>query len=293
MVVISVFPVSESGDPSVAHMKRRIWQIASTLMHNGYLPVFFNLGLYQGFLKGYCTPTLNCYACPGAFLSCPIGALQHFAARGQFPFFLVGFLGLVGMAVGRMTCGWLCPFGFLQDMMKKLSRRAVRMPRWMGKLKYVSLVVIALMLPILLGEPWFSKLCPAGGIQGAIPWALAGSSDSPAMEGFDVSSMIGTLFWIKMVILGILLLGMVFIKRPFCRAFCPLGAIFSLFNRLSVIRLDVDPERCDGCGFCEGICPVDLKVYEEVDSAECIKCLECTKCPAGVITLRYGLGGKT
>ena len=160
-------------------MKRRIWQAISTVLHNAYLPGFFGITVYQGFLKSFCVPTLNCYACPGALMSCPIGALQHFAMGRQFPFFVVGFLGLMGGAVGRMTCGWLCPFGFLQDMMKKISRRVVKLPRWTRNLKYAALVILALVLPFLLNEMWFSKLCPAGGVEGAIPWVLGGARIRP------------------------------------------------------------------------------------------------------------------
>jgi ferredoxin-type protein NapH len=274
-------------------MKRRLWQIVSTILHNAYIPAFFNITIYQGVLKGYCTPTLNCYACPAAFMSCPIGSLQHFALRHQFPFFLVGVLGLIGAGVGRMTCGWLCPFGFLQDLMKKISRRVVKLPKWMGNMKYVSLVVLAILLPIFLGEMWFSKLCPAGAIEAAIPWAVAGTSDAPEWAGLDVRSMIGTFFWIKTAILVVFLVAMVFVKRPFCRTFCPLGAIFSLFNRISLVKLHLDQSKCTECGLCERLCPVDLNAYRELDSPECIKCLECTKCPTGAITARFGFGGKS
>jgi ferredoxin-type protein NapH len=272
-------------------MKRRIWQIISTVLHNAYLPGFFGMSLYQGFLKGVCTPGLNCYACPGALASCPIGALQHLVIGRQFPFFVVGFLGLVGVSAGRMTCGWICPFGFLQDMMKKLSKRVVRLPRWAGRLKYAALIILALLMPFLLGEMWFSKLCPAGGIEGAIPWALGGRGPDSA-AGFDVAGLIGSLFWAKIVILGAFLVGMVFIKRPFCRTFCPLGAIFSLFNKVSLVRMWVDKKACTECGICERLCPVDLKPYEEIDTPECIKCLECTKCPTGAIKVGLGLGGR-
>jgi polyferredoxin len=208
----------------------------------------------------------------------------------RFPYFLVGFLGLVGMAVGRMACGWLCPFGFLQDLMKRISRRVVKLPRWMGHLKYVSLVVLAILLPFFLGDDWVSKLCPAGGVEGAIPWVVMPTSDSSSLGGMDVRAAIGVLFWVKMTILAAFLIGMVFIKRPFCRTGCPLGAIFSLFNRLSLVRLRFDPAKCTECGICERLCPVDLKAHWELDSPECIKCLECTKCPTGAISVHVGFG---
>jgi polyferredoxin len=270
-------------------MKRRLWQTISTILHNAYLPAFSGITIYQGFLKGYCTPALHCYACPAAFTSCPIGSLQSFVIRRQFPFFLIGFFGLVGMGVGRMTCGWLCPFGFFQDLMKKISKRVLRLPRWMRYLKYVSLVVIAILLPFFLGEMWFSKLCPAGTLEAAVPWAVVGSSDSPEWAGLDVRAMIGTFFWLKMAILAFFIGVMIFIKRPFCRTSCPLGAIFSLFNRLSLVRLHLIKEHCDQCGLCDRICPVDLDVVRDLDSPECIKCLECTKCPTGAIKTTFGL----
>lgn len=263
--------------------KRRIWQIASTIAHNGYFPAYFGTFLYQGLLKGGCTPTLNCYACPSAFMSCPIGTLQNYAMRRQFPFFLAGFFGVVGMGVGRMTCGWLCPFGLLQDGMKKISKRVVRLPGWVGNLKYVSLVVLAIALPFFLTESWFSKVCPMGGIEGAIPWTVVVASGSSALAGMDVRSMVGNMFWVKMAILAAFLVGMVFIKRPFCRTTCPMGAIFSFFNKLSLVRLKVDRSVCTECNFCRDVCPVDLHAYREIDSPECIKCLDCVKCPSGAI----------
>jgi polyferredoxin len=263
------------------------------VLHNGYLPAYTGITIYQGLLKGVCAPTLNCYACPAAFMSCPIGTLQHFAMGRQFPFFLVGFLGLVGAGVGRMTCGWLCPFGFLQDILKKISKRLVRLPRWMGNLKYVSLVVLAILLPFFLGDMWFSKLCPAGAIEAAIPWAAAGGSGAPEWAGLDVRSMIGSFFWIKMAILGFFIGAMIVVKRPFCRTFCPLGAIFSLFNRVSLVRLRLDRDKCTECGVCDRLCPVDLDVLDQLDSPECIKCLECTKCPTKAIKATFGLKGRS
>lgn len=269
---------------------RRLWQALSTVAHNAYVPAFFTTFIYQGALKSGCTPTLNCYACPSALMSCPIGTLQHFAVRRQFPFFLLGFFGIVGMAVGRMTCGWLCPFGFLQDGMKRISRRIVRMPAWAEYFKYVSLVVLAIALPVLLTESWFSKLCPQGAIEGAIPWAAAAAARLEPVKGMDVGSMMGAMFWTKIAILAAFLVAMVFIKRPFCRTTCPMGAVLSLFNRASFVRLTVDPHACKECNFCQDVCPVDLVAYKQVDSAACIKCLECVKCPRGAIRVTYGFG---
>lgn len=271
-------------------MKRRITQIISTYAHNFYITGFISVTLYQGTLKSVCAPGLNCYACPAAGFSCPIGTLQHFGAVRQFPYFLLGFLGLVGLGVARFTCGWLCPFGFFQDMMKKISKRVVPLPPRLTHLKYAFLVIPAILLPIWLGDSWFSKLCPAGGLTAALPWVFMDTSRSEVVAGLEVRPLIGTIFWIKMGILAGFLAAMVFIKRPFCRLMCPLGAILSLFNRFSILRLVVDKEACTACGFCHDRCPVDLVSYDEVDSPNCIKCLECTKCPSGAVKVKAVLG---
>ena len=271
-------------------MKRRITQIISAYAHNFYITGFISVSLYQGFFKGFCAPGLNCYACPAATFSCPIGTLQHYGVVRQFPYFLVGLLGLVGLGIARFTCGWLCPFGFFQDMMKKLSKRVVPLPPRLTYLKYAFLVIPAILLPIWLGDSWFSKLCPAGGIEAALPWVFMDTSKSELLMGMEVRPLIGTLFYIKMVILAAFLVGMVFIKRPFCRLMCPLGAILSFFNRISILRLEVDRNACTGCGFCRQKCPVDLESFSEVDSTNCIKCLECTKCPAGAVKVKAVLG---
>jgi ferredoxin-type protein NapH len=271
-------------------MKRRITQVISTLAHNFYLAGFFSVTIYQGVFKSICGPGLNCYACPAAGVSCPIGSLEHFGVVRQFPFFLIGFLGLLGMGVARFSCGWLCPFGFFQDMMKKLSKRVVPLPHKLTYLKYAFLIIPTILLPIFLGDMWFSKFCPAGALEGALPWVSMDTSKSELLRGLDVGSLVGTVFWIKMVIFAGFLVAMVFIKRPFCRLMCPLGAIFSLFNRISIIRLRVDKDVCRKCGFCKDICPMDLHAYEEVDSLNCIKCFQCTKCPAGAVKVKAVLG---
>lgn len=271
-------------------MKRRITQIISTCLHNFYITGFISVSLYQGVMKSFCAPGLNCYACPAATFSCPIGMLQHYGVIRQFPYFLVGFLGLLGMSVARFTCGWLCPFGFFQDMMKKISKRVVALPHRLTYLKYAFLVIPAILLPIFLGDSWFSKLCPAGAIEAALPWVFMDTSRSESLMGMEVRPLIGTLFWIKMAILAGFLVGMVFIKRPFCRLMCPMGAILSLFNRFSVLRLHVDKQACTGCGLCHQKCPVDIYPYSQVDSTNCIKCLECTKCPEGAIKIIAVLG---
>jgi polyferredoxin len=236
------------------------YQLSIAVLANSY---FFS------FLKFLPCPIFNCYACPLAVFACPIGTLQHFFIIGAFPFATLGILGLTGAVVGRMTCGWLCPFGYLQDLLAKIKKKKKAIPGWLFYFRYVTLVGLVIWLPLWLKEPWFSKLCPAGTVEAGIPWLLLRA---------DLRAQAGTLFAIKIGILVFFLVWMVLSKRPFCRTTCPLGAIFSLFNKVSLIKLQVSQESCAECGQCKDICPVEIDIRDDPNSLNCIRCLECTTC---------------
>ena len=72
-------------------LKRRLIQVISALIYNADVTHWFNGTISQTGLKKVCVPGLNCYSCPGAISSCPLGALQNTLASGKFPFFITGF----------------------------------------------------------------------------------------------------------------------------------------------------------------------------------------------------------
>ena len=269
----------------MAFLKRRVFQTLGTFLSNAYVQGFslsvapgtlkITPVLYQGSLKSVCTPLLNCYACPSALFSCPIGTLQHFMATGTFPYYGVGTLSLVGASIGRMTCGTLCPFGFLQDLLYKFRSFKVRIPAWTGYFRYAVLAALVFLIPYVTRESWFSKLCPMGTLTGGLAWAT-----------FDlhVRSMIRSLFWVKIAILLFFVTTSLTVKRPFCRAGCPLGAIFSLFNKSSFLQLAWNPETCTRCGKCQKICPVDIRPDRNPTNPDCLRCLDCTRCPSLKLT---------
>ena len=263
-------------------MKRHIIQIIGSILPNSYFQVIWTKVIYRGSLKGFCAPLLNCYACPLAVASCPIGAIQHFMATSKVPYYVIGYLSLISLSVGRMACGWLCPFGFFQDLMAKIKLKKFPLPRYMGYLKYVALALLVFILPYLTQEHWFSRLCPWGAMEASIPWALWNPKDPNFLaltpHNTPIRDLIGGAYYLKIGILVAFLGLMLFFKRPFCFLACPLGAIFSLFNKFSIFRLKVDLTTCTNCGRCHRRCPVGLKVYENPNSPECIRCLECTKC---------------
>ena len=253
--------------------KRLVTQLISLAFTNSYILSFFK----------FCpAPVLNCHACPLAIMACPIGSVQHFIGQRRFPFILVGFLTIIGTLIGRMTCGWACPFGFLQDILFKIrsGKRKLRIKTINSAWKIVSYpVFIGLVLTgaFVTGEPLFCKLCPAGGLEAGVPLAIINPS---------IRAMVGTLFVVKIAIVLVFIIAAILIKRPFCRFVCPLGAAYSLFNKVSYIRLEVDNDLCNECGACRKVCPMDINVYLDPNSKDCIKCLECSFCPA--IKVVYG-----
>jgi len=270
---------------------RLLVQLGFGLLTNGNLPGFFRGSIYQGPLKKFCLPGLNCYSCPGALGACPIGALQAVATgrSSDFSFYVAGFLILVGVTVGRLVCGWMCPFGLVQDLLHRLPGKKIRKipgDRWLEKIRYAVLLVLVLLLPALVtgpggtGTPWYCKwLCPSGTLLGGVPLLAA----NPALR-----AAAGWLFSWKMLVLVAFLVLSVFIFRPFCRWFCPLGAVYGLFNPVSLLRYRVDREACIRCGKCQSACELDIPAYEKPNSPACIRCGKCLKsCPTDAIHCEF------
>ena len=99
--------------------------------------------------------------------ACPLGSLQAaLGKRGRFPAYVLGTLLLFGVLLGRLVCGFLCPFGLLQDLLDRVPLPKLKVPKRLDKplryLKYAVLVLLVV-LAFLLEEPAFCKfLCPAG-----------------------------------------------------------------------------------------------------------------------------------
>ncbi|OGF18081.1 MAG: hypothetical protein A2509_09450 [Candidatus Edwardsbacteria bacterium RIFOXYD12_FULL_50_11] len=252
--------------------KRLYVQIAATVLTFSYFlaPV----------LKYIPCPTLTCYACPLSVFACPIGTLQHFVILGVFPFFLLGILFLVGTLVGRWACGYLCPFGLFQDILARIRKQKFDPPSWLGWGRYVSLFGAAVIIPALTHEPWFSKLCPVGTLEAGIPIVVTAFIKVKLLGRFATElSMLGWLFWLKILLLALTVGAAIYIKRPFCRFICPLGGIFGMFSRVSLLQIKVDQYETSDKADCKKLCPVDIDITRDPASSDCIRCLQCTKCP--------------
>lgn len=267
---------------------RLILQACFAAFSNGYIKGFAKGKIFEGGSKFLCVPGMNCYSCPGALGACPIGSLQATLNDREYriSMYVVGLLVIFGSILGRFVCGFLCPFGLIQDLLFKIPfvKKIRRLPgekglRW---LRFIFLGIFVILLPMFiiditgLGEPWFCKwICPVGTLEGGIPLVLLNRGMREAA---------GFIFRWKVLILIITLFSSIIIYRPFCRYVCPLGAVYGIFNKISFYRFKIDSEKCTECGSCQKICKLDIPVWKNPNSMDCIRCGDCKAgCPHGAI----------
>jgi len=229
-------------------------------------------------LHNVCSPVFHCYACPLSTFACPIGVIAQFSALHIFPFVAIGLLIAIGALFGSLICGWVCPFGFLQDLVAKVPTPKFDLPKWAGNLRYVVLIVAVLAVPYFWGEEhwlFICRVCPAAALEAAVP-----NMTSQAITGEQIA-------WpnaLKLTIFGVFLIAIFFVKRPWCRMLCPLGAIFSLFNRVSAFFVRFNADECTNCERCHKLCDYGIEPEKRPNDSRCVRCLECTNCGPNALT---------
>lgn len=265
-------------------------QAAATLLQNANFKGFFTGRIYEGAGKNVCVPGLNCYSCPGAVGSCPIGSLQSFLGgmRFKFPYYVLGILIFFGAVLGRAVCGFLCPFGFLQDLIYKIpfiKKNRFKADKYLRYLKYIVLAVLVIILPMTFElTPFFCKyVCP----QGTIAGVLLAAADRGVREA------LGPLFSWKIILLAIFIVTGLILRRPFCKYVCPLGAVYGFFNKTALYRMTLDTSKCVNCKTCAKTCQMNIDPSKTPNSMECIRCGECVdSCPHGALHLGFASGVK-
>lgn len=265
--------------------KRTALQGIAALLQNANLKGFFTGRIYKGQGKRVCLPGLNCYSCPGAVGSCPIGSLQNAlsAYRFRFPYYVLGLMIFFGVLLGRVVCGFLCPFGFLQDLLYRIpffkKIRFFKGDKALRKLKYIILIFVVIILPVCVKlTPFFCKyLCPSGTLAGI----LLIMSDSALFQ------VLGKIFAWKVIVLAAVLVSAMMICRPFCKYLCPLGAFYAPFNKITFFQMTVNSEKCIQCHACSGCCDMGVDPSSDPNALECIRCGKCiATCPKDALHYR-------
>ncbi len=169
---------------------------------------------------------------------------------------------------GAFYCGYLCPFGFLQDigisLRKKFGLKIIRVPKRLDKylksVRYflyigISLFSIDVLMTLLKYD--------------------ARSNLYLLLTGKTIGS-------IMLMSLSFFFVLSTFIDRPFCKYFCIKGASYGILSKLRIISIVRSEHSCVNCGRCDRACPMGIGVSTctYVNSMDCVNCFECVKsCP--------------
>ena len=255
-------------------------------------------GLFPGIKTGICYPLFYCHACPTASAACPLRAIEIgvYGGKWNWKFILYPLLiiGTVGILTGRAICGWACPIGFLQRITGKVPRKLKnkypivkkigqhKIEPYLRYIKYIVFIGLVIVTPVFIGF-MFTDVCPIGYLVGTIPISILNPGGFTPNEFFYMA-------------LGIFILFLVLIftvERGWCRYFCPIGAIFAPFNKMSMLYVSVDKEQCVHCNLCVNeACPMGIDVPNMNRDPECILCGKCIEiCPKNAIKFsRWELG---
>jgi ferredoxin len=255
------------------------------LIRHGVMAFFFLFLLYVAYehqLKGggpRGTPSVEAY--------CPFGGLEslyQFLTTGRFirriePSAMVLFAALVllTLAASRGFCGWICPFGSVQEWLGLLGRKLLGKKynptgAWDRRLRYFKYAVLAAVI--------------------ALTWhlgTLVFRPYDPFLAFFHLGAHVGEMPW-AYAALGVVLIGSLWIERFFCKYACPLGAVLSILSKAGITKIQRAPADCKSCNLCQKKCHahVNFLPATTIRDAECNYCMDCVvDCPKpNVLTLR-------
>ncbi len=246
-------------------LNRRLTQLTSLiLLHSSWGPQ----------AKWFCNPVLSCHSCSLSWFACPVGVFVHYSGYHLFPWLALGTVLLTGVLAGRLFCGWVCPFGFLQDMLHRIPSPKIILPRWTSNIKYIVLAATVGVIPFYLGEETmlsFCRMCPASAIQVTLPYIVTAG---PGALNAPITIKLGMLA-------GILLLASVS-SRSFCKTLCPIGAMLAPLNHISILTVKPPEKPCISCRKCDRVCPTGVepsqRISEGIPANRALDCIVCHEC---------------
>jgi polyferredoxin len=246
-------------------------------------------------------------------------AIQFLFYGAVFPWLAIASFLTVGILIGKSLCGWVCPFGFIQDLIGFVKRKKTEFsPRTHDSIVYIKYFILGITLFIsttfsaskLMGasegyesalgtfaKAPFTTLSPAETLFATLPKMVKDFVNLLSTNQLDILSGITRLpplFWAQLLIMIGVLVFAAYVPRGWCKYFCPHGAIMAVLNKFSFLGLRRDLVKCakGGCRLCVEVCPMHVRIldlpWQKFSDPECIYCLECVDaCPHGAIKLKY------
>jgi len=213
---------------------------------------------------------------PSLHAVCPFGGvvtIYTYLAEGAFiqkihqsAFTLMWLVLGLTLLFGPVFCGWVCPFGTVQEFIGKIGRKIFKkrynnfIPSVIDKpLRYLRYVILALVV-----------------VNTAISGKLLFSNFDPYYALFNIWSSEVTR--LSLLVLGLTLIGSLFVERPWCKYLCPLGALLGIFNFFRIVKLKRNENICINCKVCDRVCPMNINISTSkvISDHQCISCLLCT-----------------
>jgi len=247
-------------------------------------------------------------------------ALQLMFYDVVFPWLALASFLITGILVGKSLCGWVCPFGFIQDLIDFAKRKKIEIsPRTHESMVYVKYAILGIVLFIsvtfsaakvfgvhgsyesalgIFVKAPFTTLSPAETLFATLPNGILNFknaiAENPVLDVLSGIVSLPPLFWVQLFILVGVLVFAAYVPRSWCKYFCPHGAIMAILNRFSFLGLKRDLTKCAKaeCRRCVEVCPMRVRIldlpWEKFSDPECIYCLKCVDaCPNKAIKLKY------
>lgn len=279
-----------------------------TLFPINSLYYFLNdsVSFFQTYLPAF--PIEQSVASPFTTIPGVLDILQLRTTSPEFPYLEIAIIFLTAAFLGRFFCGWVCPFGFFQDILAfipiKKYEPSPPTNKDLGQIKYYILGAILLLVSwvgISKARGVGEAIVQALGAYSRVPWAVISPVDTietflPALlENERFFRLIEkyrfldlpAFFWMRIIFLIVVILVSLFIRRGYCRYFCPTGALMGLLSKYSLLHFKINTVRCTNCKVCESVCPMGIRFLRDgpiIKSPECIYCGNCwAKCPEKAI----------
>lgn len=295
---------------------RRIVQFSSFIFFSA---VIFNLGALPLLLPVLWTWGLQQNTVGDAFTAIQLMLSGWNVPYVVFPWLAIASFLIAGILIGKSMCGWICPFGFIQELIGFIKRKKAEIsPRTHSGMIYIKYVILGITLFIsttysaarlsgvsgsykgalgIFAETPFTAVSPAETLFATLPKMVRDFSSAVSANQADVLSGIAnlpTLFWVQLFIMGSVLVFAAYVPRGWCKYLCPHGAIMAVLNRFSFLGLRRDLVKCakGECRLCVETCPMLVRIldlpWEKFSDPECIYCLKCVDaCPNKAIKLKY------